>query len=62
MEPVGETVLNVINPNLILCMQPISNDFNCLLVKNIKNDFNCLLGLSTIQELNLITVNLHPAA
>ena len=30
------------------------NEYKVIVVKN---DFNCLLGLSTIQKLNLITVN-----
>ena len=49
MKPVGETVLNVINPK--------SNTVHATNFIVVKNDFNYLLGLATIQELNLITVN-----
>ena len=48
MKPIGESVLNVTNPK-----------FNTVHATNfivVKNDFNCSLGLSTIQELSLITV------
>ena len=49
IKPVGETVLNVINPK-----STIVHATNLIVVKN---DFNCLLRLSTIQEFNLITVD-----
>ena len=49
MKPVGETFLNIINPK-----SAIVHTTNFIVVKN---DFNYLLGLSTFQELNVITVN-----
>ena len=49
MKLVGKTVLNVNNPK-----SNTVHATNCIVVKN---DFNCLLDLSTIQELNFITVN-----
>ena len=48
MKLVGETVLNVNNPK--------SNTVHATNFIAVKNNFNCLLGLSTIQELNFITV------
>ena len=49
VKPVGETLLEVINPKT-KCIHSI----NFIVVKN---SFNCLLGLSTVQTLNLVTVN-----
>ena len=49
MKPVGETLLEVINPKT-KCVHSI----NFIVVKN---SFNCLLVLSTVQTLNLVTVN-----
>ena len=47
MKPVGETVLNVINPK-----STTVHATNFILVKN---DFNCLLGLANIQVLFFVT-------
>ena len=49
MKPVSKTVPNVINPK--------STTVHATNFIFVKYDFKCLLALSTIQELNLITVN-----
>lgn len=49
MEPVGETTLEVTNPKTGSC-----TNINFIVVPN---DLACLLGLTTVQELNLLTVN-----